>query len=57
MRTFIPIGTHEYLDMERDLGVFCMNMSILTRFILNQRKKAAFYKVDSLRYRGVAYKK
>ena len=31
--------------------------NIIARFIVNQKRKAAYYKSDSLRYRGVAYKK
>ena len=32
-------------------------MTILARFILNQKAKADRYRTDCLRYRGVAYKK
>jgi len=31
-------------------------MSILARFISNQRKRAQRYHTDALRYRGVVYK-
>ena len=31
-------------------------MSILTRFIINQKKRAERYHTDALRYRGVVYK-
>jgi hypothetical protein len=30
--------------------------NIVTRYIANQKKKAANYKADALRYRGVVYK-
>ena len=43
--------------MERDLGLFVRTMSILARFIVNQRIKAQNYRTDCLRYRGVSYKK
>ena len=36
---------------------FIITMTILARFILNQKAKANRYRIDCLRYRGVAYKK
>ena len=43
--------------MERGLGLSRYElMSILARFISNQRKRAQRYHTDALRYRGVVYK-
>ena len=43
--------------MERGLSLFQVRtMSILARFISNQKKRAQRYHVDALRYRGVVYK-
>ena len=41
--------------MERGLGLFVRTM-ILARFIVKQQQKAANYRADCLRYRGVVYK-
>jgi len=44
--------------MERGLGLFVRTMSInLIRFLKNQRKRADRYRLDTLRYRGVEYKR
>ena len=36
--------------------ILVRTMSILARFISNQKKRAQRYHVDALRYRGVVYK-
>jgi hypothetical protein len=44
--------------MERGLGFtrYELMSNIVIRYIANAKKKAANYKVDCLRYRGVVYK-
>ena len=44
--------------MERELGLPQVRImsNIVIRYIANAKKKAANYKVDALRYRGVVYK-
>ncbi len=56
MRTFILRDACQ-LVMERELTVFFIIMTILARFILNQKVKADRYRTECLRYRGVVYKK
>jgi hypothetical protein len=44
--------------MERGLGFIRYELmsNIVIRYMQNAKKKAANYKVDALRYRGVVYK-